>query len=264
MPNSSANAFAFPSKRRLIAVVLAVAVVAGIGAGVRPAHAAEAPVDLGTAGAFGVLGGEEVTNTGLTVIGGDVGASPGTSIVGFPPGIASGVVDAPAAQAQLDLAAAYLDAEGRFPTTSGLTELGGQNLVPGVYSGGALTITGDLTLTGDANSVWIFQASSSLITASASRVMLSGPINPCNVFWQVDSSATLGTGSSMVGTVMALTSISADTGASVAGRLLARNGTTTLDANSVTGPLACTTAATAPPATAPPAAAVPGEATFTG
>lgn len=267
------------SKRLLTATVLAVAVAVGIGAYVAPAYAAEAPVDLGSAGSYGVLGGAAVTNTGPTNVGGDLGVSPGTSITGFPPGIYGGsshTGDAVALLAQTDLTAAFLDAESRTPTApaTSWTELGNQNFTEGVYAGGALTITGDVTLVGNATSVFIFQAASSLVTASGSRVLLSGPINPCNVFWQIDSTATLGSNSTMVGTVMALTSINAQTGATVTGRLLARNAAVTLDDNEIAGPLACTPAqpappaaappAAAPPATAPPASAVRARATFTG
>ena len=259
MATTSPRTFVRPTKRHLIAIVLAVAVAAGVGATVRPAHAAEAPVNLGTAGSYGVLGGSEVTNDGPTVIGGDLGVNSGTSVTGFPPGVYGGALhngDAVALQAQNDLTAAYIDAAGRPATTSGMGELGGQNLTPGVYAGDELTLTGALTLTGDADSVWIFQAASSLITSSDSRVLLSGPVNPCNVFWQISSSATLDTGSTMVGTIMALASITALEGASVNGRLLAQNGNVTLLSNTVTGPLSC--------AVAPPATALPGQATFAG
>ena len=248
------------STRAIAAAVLTVAVALGVGIGARPANAADAPVDLGTAGSFAVLAGTTVTNTGPSPISGSVGVAPGSAIVGFPPGIVTGGViesaTAVADTAKLDLTAAYLDAEGRLPASINHTELGGLNLTPGVYAGGALTITGDLVLTGDASSVWIFQATSSLITGSASRVMLSGPVNPCNVFWQIDSTATLGTTSTMVGTVMALTTINAQTGAVVNGRLLARNGAVTLDSNTIVAPTPCTVA--------PPATAVPGRATFAG
>jgi hypothetical protein len=269
--NASARVFPLPTKRHLIAVVLAVAVAAGIGANVRPAHAAEAPVGLGTAGSYGVLGGQAVTNTGPTSVGGNLGVSPGSSYTGFPPGLVGGAIhaaDDAAAQAQLDLTTAYDDAASRaltLPATS-WTELGNQSFVPGVYEGGALTLTGDVTLVGDADSVFIFRANSSIVTASGSRVLLSGDINPCNVFWQIRSTATLGTHSTMVGTMMALISINAATGASVAGRLLARNGAVTLDSNVITRPLSCgADAAPAPEvSSAPPAIAVPGKATFTG
>ena len=271
MATTSPRVFFRPTKRHLIAIVLAVAVAAGVGATVRPAHAAEAPVNLGTAGSYGVLGGTTITNTGPSAIGGDLGLHPGSGVTGFPPGLVGGAThaaDAAALQAQSDLTIAYDDAASRAATLPAIswTELGNQSFVPGVYEGGALTITGDVTLVGDADSVFIFRANSSIVTASGSRVLLSGPINPCNVFWQIDSTVTLGSNSTMAGTMMALTSINAATGASVAGRLLARNGAVTLDSNVISRPLSCgADAALAPDfPSAPPAIAVPGKATFAG
>jgi hypothetical protein len=252
--------------RATVAAALAVAVLVGVGIGASSAQAADAPVELGTAASFGVLGGQTVTNTGPSLVRGNIGVAPGSAVTGFPPGITTGVFQqatAVATVAQTDLTAAYLDAEGRTPLAVGLTELGGMNLIPGVYSGGALTITGDLTLTGDASSVWIFQAGSSMVTGPGSRVLLSGPINPCNVFWQIDSTATLATGSTMVGTVMALTTINAQTNTTIDGRLLARNGEVTLDATTFIDSNSCVTAAGAG-TPAPPATPVPGRATFAG
>ncbi|MEO9094112.1 MAG: ice-binding family protein [Microbacteriaceae bacterium] len=211
----------------------------------RPAHAAESAVGLGTAESFAVLGGTTVTNTGLTVVSGDLGVSPGSSVTGFPPGIVNnGVIhttDAVADTAQQDVTTAYNDAAGRSATPLDSVDLAGQTLAPGVYSGGTLGLNGTLTLNGDASSVFIFQAASTLITGSGSRVALIGGASECNVFWQVGSSATLGTGSVFVGTVLALTSISAGTAASVQGRLLAQNGAVTLDTNAITRPADCTT-----------------------
>lgn len=246
-----------------------------------PAFAAEAAVGLGAAESFAVLGGTTVTNTATpTVVSGDLGVSPGSSVTNFPPGIvADGSIhatDALAAKAQVDVVTAYNDAAGRSATTTGLVDLAGMTLAPGVYSGGALGLTGTLTLAGDANSIFVFQASSTLITDSASRVLLTGGASACNVFWQVASSATLGSGSQFVGTVLALTSITADSGATVEGRLLARDGAVTLDSNIVTRPTSCTAddgsgtpeapSTDVPPVTpvAPPARAVPGRASFTG
>jgi hypothetical protein len=207
-----------------------------------PADGAQAAVGLGTSAAYSVLGGQTVTNTGPTTLSGDLGVSPGTAITGFPPGTAFGAThagDAPAAQAQSDLTSAYTDAAGRSPTANVTGDLVGRTLTAGVYSSsGPLSLSGTLTLDGqgDPSSVFIFQAASTLITASASHVSLINDAQPCNVFWQVGSSATLGTASSFVGTVMALTSISVTTSATVTGRALARNGQVSLDDNTFTAP----------------------------
>ncbi|GAB2825826.1 hypothetical protein GCM10027176_32770 [Actinoallomurus bryophytorum] len=203
------------------------------------ARAATAPVNLGTAGNFAVLGGQTVTNTGPSVITGDLGVSPGSAVTGFPPGTVFGTIhaaDAVAAQAQVDLTAAYNDAAGRTPATALPGDIGGLTLTPGVYNASSsLGLTGTVTLDGqgDPNAVFIIQVGSALTTASGSVVNLINGAQACNVFWQVGSSATLGTGSTFSGNVLALTSISATTGANVNGRLLARNGAVTLDTNVV-------------------------------
>lgn len=255
--------------RRLAALTLAAAVVAGLSTapGAAPAFAAEAPVGLGTAESFAVLAGTTLTNTGTpTIISGDVAVSPGAAVTGFPPGIVNNgvihVADAVAGGAQADLAIAFDDAAGRLPVESGIIDLTGRELVSGVYSGGDLGLTGTVTLVGDSSSVFIFQAASTLITGSSSRVALQGDINPCNVFWQVGSSATIGGGSEFVGTVLALTSIEAHSAATIEGRLLARNGAVTLDANVINVPAGCSGADETP--VAAPAVPVPGRATFTG
>ncbi len=197
---------------------------------------------LGSAATFGVLGGSTVTNTGASVISGDVGVSPGASITGFPPGVViNGTIhsaDATAAQAQSDVTIAYGDTAGRSADVTVTTDLGGQTLLPGVYDGATLDLTGTLTLDaqGDPDAVWVFQAGSTLLTADDSAVQLIGGANPCNVFWQVGSSATLGTNSTFVGTILALISITVTTGAMVDGRLLARTGAVTLDSNLITTP----------------------------
>jgi ice-binding like protein len=211
-----------------VASVLALALLAST------ALAAQPPVGLGTADSYAVLAGQTVTNTGPSTINGDLGVTPGAAITGFPPGTVNGTVhaaDAVALQAQSDLTTAYNDAAGRTPPAAVPADLSGLTLTAGVYkSASALQLTGALTLDaqGDPNSVFIFQAASTLITASASRVNLINGAQPCNVFWQVGSSATLGTSSVFVGNIMALTSISMNNAVTVQGRALARNGSVTL------------------------------------
>lgn len=207
----------------------------------------DGPVDLGTAATYGVLGASAVTNTGPTVVTGDVGVSPGSSVTGFtgpPDGSFTGALhqtDAAAAQAQSDVTTAFNVAASLTPTTSGLSELNGLSLVPGVYSGGALSLAnnGSLTLAGSADSVWVFQAASDLTIGSATLITITGGANACNVFWQVGSSASLGTGAQFQGTVLADQSITATTGATVIGRLLAHAGAVTLDTNTITVPSGC-------------------------
>jgi hypothetical protein len=198
-------------------------------------------IDLGTAAAFAVLAGTpKVASTGGTVINGDLGISPAAAVTGFPPGIVHGAThkaDAVALQAQSDLTIAYVDAAGR-PATATHGTLGGLTLTPGVYNAGGvvLDLTGTLTLDGqdDPSSIWIFQATSSLVTASSSRVRLINGASSCNVFWQVTSSATLGSGSTFMGTIMALTSITMGSGVTVRGRALARNGEVSLIDDTIT------------------------------
>jgi hypothetical protein len=213
------------------------AILALLAAAALPALAQN--VSLGTAANFGVLAGSAITNTGPTVVTGNVGVAPGSSITGFPPGsITPGsgflhAADAVAQQAQSDLTIAYNDAAARVcstPIAGGV--LGGLVLTPGVYCMNAGDLTGPLTLNGAG--VYIFQMGSSLTTASGSSVLLLNGASSCGVWWQVTSSATIGTGSAMVGNILALTSITLNTGASLGGRALARNGAVTLDGNAVT------------------------------
>ncbi|GHH65822.1 ice-binding family protein [Promicromonospora soli] len=213
----------------------------------QPAAAIGTAVPLGTTASYSVLGGQTVTNTGPSVLNRDVGVSPGTAITGFPPGVALGAThpaDAHALQAQSDLTIAYNNAAGQAPDASIAGDLGGQTLAPGVYNASSsIGLTGTVTLDGegDPNAVFIFQVGSTLTTASASTVALLNDAQACNVFWQIGSSATLGTDTTFVGTIMALTSITANTGATVDGRALARNGAVTLDSNIFTSS-ACVTA----------------------
>jgi hypothetical protein len=196
---------------------------------------------LGTATSFAVLAGSAITNTGATTINGDVGLSPGgsSSVTGFPPGIINGgthYADAVAVQAKSDLVTAYNDAANQTPFVDKTgVDLGGQNLTPGTYHfSSSAQLTGPLTLSGFGT--YIFQIGSSLTTASGSSVLLTNGAQACGVFWQVTSSATFGTTTSFQGTVMALQSITMNTGATLIGRDLARNGAVTLDTNTITVP----------------------------
>jgi hypothetical protein len=192
-------------------------------------------------GNFSVLAGTTVTNTGSTVVSGDVGVCPGTAVTGFPPGLAGGTIhlaDGVASLAQATLTAGYIDAAGRAGGTSVAGDLVGQTLTSGVYtSTSSLANSGDLTLDaqGNPSAVFIFQIASTLTTGSGSHVVLANGAKACNVFWQVGSSATLGTNSVFKGTIMALTSITVTTGVNLEGRALARNGAVTLDTDVITG-----------------------------
>jgi subtilisin family serine protease len=197
---------------------------------------------LGSAQSFAVLGGSTVTNTGPSVITGNLGVSPGSAVTGFPPGlVVSGTIhsaDAATLAAQNAATTAYISLVGQA-CTQDMTgrDLGGQTLTAGVYCfSSSAQLTGTLTLNaqGNANAVFIFKMGSTLTTASASSVLLINGGYPGNVFWQVGSSATLGTATSFTGNILALTSITVTTGVRVSGRTLALNGAVTLDTNVVT------------------------------
>ncbi len=229
--------------------------------------AAQPPVDLGTTSTFAVLAGSTITNTGPTTINGDVGLHPGTAFTGQASVTLNGALhltDAVALQAKNDLVTAYDDAAGRTPVTQIATELGGTTLTPGVYdsASGTFEITGTLTLDaqGDPDGVFVFQTASTLITASGSNVNIINGARFCRIFWKVGSSATLGTDSHFVGHIFALTSITATTGATVEGQLLARNGAVTLDTNTITNGF-CADTTTPPPGGDTPGGGTPGDGT---
>jgi hypothetical protein len=238
------RAFTASSRLVVLAVTLAVAATAVLGtAGAPRASAATAPVSLGTAANYAVLAASTVTNTGPTNITGNLGLSPGTAVTGFPPGQVTGTIDAAdgaALKAQNDLTAAY-NAAAAAPVTATIpVELGGTTVTPGVYASpaGTFGITGTLTLDaqGDPNAVFIFQAASTLITASASNVVLVNGAQAANVYWVVGSSATLGTYSIIQGNIMAQASITVTTGVTLDGRALARSAAVTLDSDTIAPP----------------------------
>ncbi len=216
--------------------------------------AAQAPVGLGTADSFAVLAGSTATNTGPSVLNGDLGVSPGTSLTGFtgaPNGIVNGAThaaDAVAASAESALTNAIGDAAGRGPAAAVTADLGSQTLTPGVYNGPTLGLTGALTLDaqGDPNAVFIFQAGSTLTTAVGSSVNLVNGAQACNVFWEIGSSATLGSASLFTGNILASASISMDNAVTVLGRALASTGAVTLINDTITA-AHCATPVVTPP-----------------
>lgn len=248
-------------RRGFAGVILAVALALAV-----PVAAQAAPVNLATAKPFVALAGATVTNTGPSVLNGDLGVAPGTALTGFGlPAVVNGAThdnDAVAGQAQSDLTNAYNVAAGQpvspADDLSG-TDLGNRTLTAGAYryTSSAL-LTGPLTLDaqGDPNAQFVFLIGAELTTESASSVVLINGASPCNVYWQVGSSATLGTTTAFEGNLMALTSISLNNGASVVGRVLARNGQISLINNVLTRPL-CATETTTPPSGEPPSGTVP-------
>jgi hypothetical protein len=236
-----------PAGRRARLTLLIVSLVAFFSAALGfvlggTAQAAATAVPLGTATSFVVLAGSGVTNTGATTLNGNLGTYPTTSITGESTLTVNGTNhagDAVTQGAKRDLITAYNTAAGEGPTSPIVRDLGGQTLTPGVYnSGSSIGLTGSLILNarGNANAVFVFQAGSKLTTASASKVILTNGAQACNVFWQVTSSAALGSSSNFQGTIIALTSITLNKGAKVEGRVLARNGDVTMISNVITKP----------------------------
>lgn len=232
------------NKKRIITILLTSMLVIII-ATPTVSMAAQPTINLGTASEFAVLAGSTITNTGTTIIngsaGGDIGLFPGTVFTGEESTTISGSIylaDITASMAKNDLLIAYNDAYGRLPVTRIPSELGGTTLTPGVYDSadGTFQVTGTLTLDaeGDPDGVFIFKTDSTLITASGSIINNINSATSCQTFWVVGSSATLGTNSNFVGRLLAFTSITANTGATVKGQLLALNGAVTLDNNTIT------------------------------
>lgn len=243
--------------------VPALAVVAIIGVVIfsgRSASNAVSTVILGNSSNFAVLAGSGITNTGATTVsgtaGGDMGSAPTPAFTGAVTVSTTGTkylaAEAIVSGAKSALDTAYLDAQGRTPATAIAADLGGQTLIGGVYNGASsIGLTGTLILDGanDPNSVWIFQAGSTLTTASSSVVSLINGAQACNVFWQVGSSASLGTGSNFVGHVFAQTTITDDGGSTIKGQLLARNAAVNLNNTTIIND-SCAVASATPKATA--------------
>ncbi|MBW3663729.1 MAG: DUF3494 domain-containing protein [Actinobacteria bacterium] len=243
-PNDSGTATARTRDTRLRAVSIAAVlgmVAAVVLAGPYGTARAATQVDLGTAGSFAVLAGETITNTGPTTITGDVGLHPGSAVSGFDSVTLNGqrhIANDTARDAKIDLVTAYDNAAAQQPRTTVDTELGGETLFGGVYNSldGTFFITGTLTLDAqnDPDTVWIFQTGSTLKTGVDSSVSLINGADACNVFWQVGSSATLDTRTSFAGNILALASVTLNTGATIRGRALARDGAVTMDTNTIT------------------------------
>ena len=223
--------------------------------------AGQATVDVGTASSFALLAGTGISNTGSSVITGNIGSFSTTTITGFPPGVlTAGSInhagDSVTQGAKTDLTTAFGDAAGRTPVTTVATELGSTTKNAGVYNSlsGTFGITGALTLDAqnDPSAVFIFKTASTLVTAAGSTVVLTGGAQACNVFWEIGSSATLGANSILKGSMLVFTSATLTTGAAVEGRILARNGAVTLDTNIVTTPTCAATPTPTPSPTATP------------
>ena len=208
------------------------------------------PIDLGASTNFAVFAGSTITNAGATVVNGDLGLTPGTSVTGFPPGIMNGTIqinNAATAAALTDLATAYIDAAGLSGATTVAENLQGLTLTPGLYVSGenSFEISGAnlmLDAQGDPNAVWVFQmpASTLTLTAPGCSVILENGAQPSNIFWQVGTSATIAGGCVLEGSMLVNTSISLASGAAVNGRALgsavAPSGALLMDTNNVTRP----------------------------
>ncbi|MEA2828450.1 MAG: hypothetical protein QOG43_2889, partial [Actinomycetota bacterium] len=235
--NRQRNAPSGRSAARLLTVVALVATLV-VGRGSAEGAIVET-VPLATSAGYVVLGASTVTNTGDSTLYGSLGVSPGTAITGFPPGLVfapgtTHAADSIADQAQTHLTAAYLNAKNRSFDATTTADLAGRTLTAGVWTGpakSALLLNGTVTLDAENNpsAVFIIQTDSTLTTGSASTVLLVNGAKECNVFWQVGSSATLGTYSDFTGTILALTAITVTTGVTVHGRALATTAAVTLD-----------------------------------
>ena len=249
-------------RRSLISVGLAVIVIL-----MWPATGLAATTDplLGTSGNYAVLASSTITDAGASWITGRMALSPGTSVTGFPPAMSGpqDINNGAALQARNDASTAYTNAAGETPFVS-LTspgDIGGQTLVPGIYRfSSSVGLTGTVTLNG--GGIYIFQIGSTITTASSSRVLLINGAQPCDIFWQVGSSATIGGSTAFVGTILAHNDITMVTAATLNGRALAGvgaggAGAVSLHTNRIIQPSGCpggfTTSYPTPAYVAPPA-----------
>jgi hypothetical protein len=222
-------------------VLVAGSLVAPSRAGAEAPEGAPSPVALGAAAPYSVLGNTSVTSAGATVVYGDLGVSPGTAVVGFPPAVVHGVIDAGdanAAAAQTALSTAYSNAAALTPTAAIAGDQNGVTLDAGVYAASAaVALTGTMTLDGQGNpaAVFVFQINAALSTAAASDIHLIGDAQASNVFWQVNGAASMGASASFSGTIMAMGAITLGAGASLDGRALS-SAAVTLSDNAVTMP----------------------------
>jgi Ice-binding-like len=208
-----------------------------------------APVVMGLAKTFGAIAASTLTSTGDTVITGDCGTCPGTAITGFPPGKCTGTTSAggtAACNAEAACLTAYNNAKGLAPTEAlNSSDLGGLTLAPGVFTfpTSGVTLTGTLTLDGATNpdGQWIFQITTTFMTAVNAKVVLEGGAQACNVYFQVGSSATILAGTKLKGNILAYTSISVGSAASNKGTFCALNGAITLIDDALTAKPTCTT-----------------------
>lgn len=246
--------------RRLLIPLFLVALVAAVTPMTALAGAATDPL-LKTSGNYAVLAAATITNTGPSWITGKLALSPGTSVTGFPPGTVGhqDIANGASLQARNDATGAYNTAAGEPGCTTTGVQLGSRTLGPGLYCNGTMSITAGLTLTLNGGGIYIFQIASTLVTGASSRVLLANGAEPCDVFWQVGSSATIGASTAFVGTILANTSITMITAATLNGRafagLVAPSGALTLDTNRIIQPGGCAGGFTTffpPPAYVPP------------
>ncbi|WP_430593201.1 ice-binding family protein [Humidisolicoccus flavus] len=261
----------FPHRRsQLLGGILVLCTGAVIALSIQPAQAIASTIDLGVADSFSVLASASITNTGPSVLDQDIGLFPGTEVTGFPPGNVEGeehITDEVAQQAQADLLVAFNNAAGQDSDAALSGGIGGETLTPGVYTASSsLLLTGNITLDaqGDEDAIFLFQVGSALTTATSSSITMTNGGNGCNVFWQVGSSATLGTTTAFQGTILAGASISTGSGTTINGRALALGGSVTLiNTNFTTGN--CVTEVGGPSETTPgettPGETSPGETT---